>query len=116
MTMDMNLQGCLDAYEYRPIDFILHKGRYMTDREARTIINYGIANGMKYVSEIPDDVADEICDIGNIAYKEYEPDPILHFVAEEHVEDVVKRVLNRHIGDKSVRDRIFDDIMNALND
>ena len=112
--MDMNLQGCLDYKEYTPIDFILHKGRCMTDWEARTLINYGIANGMKYLSEIPDEVADAICETGNNTYKEYEPKEVLHFVAQEHVEEVIKRVLGWHIDDESDRDEIFDDIMNAL--
>ena len=112
--MDLNLQGCLDFNEYTPIDFILHKGRAMNDWEARTLINYGIANGKKNLSEIPDEVADAICAQGNDTYKEYEPKEVLHFVAQEHVEEVIKRVLGRHIDYEDDREEIFDDIMNAL--
>lgn len=112
--MDMNLQGCMNVYEYEPIDFIIHRDRCMIDWEARTLINYGIANGMKHLSEIPDEVGDAICEIGNDTYKEYEPKEELHFVARERVEEVVNRVLGRHIDYESDREEIFDDIMNAL--
>lgn len=112
--MNLDLQGCLNFNEFTPIDFIIHKDRCMTDWEARTLINYGIENGKKYLSEIPDEVADAICEIGNDTYKKYEPKEVLHFVAQEYVEEVIKRVLGWHIDCESDREEIFDDIMNAL--
>lgn len=76
--MDLDIQGCLNFQADRPIDYILHNGRCMTDWEARTVLNYGKAQGYKYLSEILSEVADAVCERGNDKYKEYEPDESLY--------------------------------------
>lgn len=88
--MDLDLKGCLKFNAYRPIDFIIHNNRCMTDWEARTVINYGIAKGHKLISEVPDEVADAVCEIGNDTYKEYEPEESLYFIAEKRVREILE--------------------------
>lgn len=88
--MDMDLKGCLEYNAYYPIDFVIHRGRTMTDIEARTVINYGLANGLKSLSEIPDEVADAVCEHGNNKYKEFEPEEQPNYVSESHIREVLE--------------------------
>lgn len=107
--MDLDLHGCLLNCEHYPIDFIIHRNRTMIDDEARTIINYGLANGYTYLSEIPDEVVDAVCEPGNTKYAEYEPKESPRYISEKHI----REVLEAFSGEELV-DNIIEEIMERL--
>lgn len=102
--MNLSLKGVkANAWDY-PLDFVTHRGRRMTDGEVRTVVNYGIANCYEYSDEIPDEVVDAICELGNDEYKAYE-DKETDFVSTRRVietlaayiddEDVIAEIMCR---------------------
>lgn len=107
--MDLDLHGCLINCADYPIDFILHRGRAMVDDEARTVINYGLAHGLKYISEVPDEVADAVCEPGNTKYAEYEPKESPRYVSERRI----REVLESFSGEELIDD-VIEQIMESL--
>lgn len=105
----MDLKGCLEYNAHYPIDYILHRGRTMTDNEARTLINYGLAKGFKYLSEIPDEVADAVCEPGNNLYKEFEPEEQPNYVSEKHIREVLEYFSGKEL-DENVINEIIDEL------
>lgn len=59
--MDADIQGCYNALtkSYKAFE---HNGKSMSKIQVKKCLEYGIACGMKLVSEIPDSVVQSIID------------------------------------------------------
>ena len=59
--MDADIQGCYNAINksYKAFE---HNGIPMSKIQVKKCLEYGIVNGMKLVSEIPEDVIQNIVD------------------------------------------------------
>lgn len=75
-------------------DLIIHKGRRLTESETRKLVNYGIEKGYRLLSEIPDEVADRICDTDNPQeeFEKYDDTP--DFIAFAEIESAIRKVSN----------------------
>lgn len=91
--MNLSLEGCLDMFRHKPITFLQHKGRSVSDIEARTIINYGLAHNIETLADIPDEVADGIVN-RDPAYDEYVPKEYIQYISVERVREVLTDVLD----------------------
>ena len=112
--MDLDLKGYkANCGEKLMGDLIIHTGRKMTESETRIVVNYGIKNGIKYLSEFPDEIADKICDPQNNEFEEYDDTP--EFVSLPKLERVINRVYDRRWRWESAQD-LFDDIKEILED
>lgn len=59
----MNLKGFkANCHNSLMGGLIIHKGRHMTERETRILVNLGIERGYETLQDVPDEMADEICD------------------------------------------------------
>lgn len=91
--MGFNLKGYKNDYKNRLMgDCIIYKGRRMTERETRKLVNYSIEHGYKLLSEVPDEIAARICDIKNRheEFKQYDDTP--DFIALPEIERVIRKV------------------------
>lgn len=74
--MDVNLNGfkrnCADE---QMGDFFIHRERRMTEYETRIAVNWGILHGIELMSQLPDNVLDEICDPKCDKYNRYDDTP-----------------------------------------
>lgn len=57
--MDADIKGCYEHLDksYKAFE---HNGKPMTKKQVKRCLEYGIASGMKSVSEIPDNVIESI--------------------------------------------------------
>lgn len=98
--MDLNLKGYKrNCYEKLMGDLIRHRGRLMTERETRILVNLSIEKGYELLSEVPEEIADKICD-ENTPYEEFEKyDDTPIFITLQEIERVIKRVSCFHYYD-----------------
>lgn len=98
--MNLNIKGFKrNCYHKLMGGLIRHKGRLMTERETRILVNIAIEKGYETLADIPDDLANKICD-ENTSYKEYEKyDDTPIFVSLSEFERIIKRVVNYHYYD-----------------
>lgn len=75
-------------------DFIIFKGRRMTESETRKLVNYSIEQGYKLLSEVPDEIADRICDTKNRheEFDQYDDTP--DFIVLPEIERAIRKVSN----------------------
>lgn len=90
--MNMNLKGFkANCHDNLMGDLIIHKGRCMTERETRILVNLGIEKGYETLKDVPDELADEICDPDNYEkFSSYDDTPI--FVSMSDLESAIRRV------------------------
>lgn len=90
--MDIDLKGFKENWGDKPMgDLIIHKNHRMTESETRMAVNWGIANGYKLASELPDKVIDTICDPTEYhAYAEYDDTP--EFFSLESLRSILHQV------------------------
>lgn len=90
--MNLNLKGFKSNCHNKLMGgLIIHKGRHLPERETRILVNLGIEKGYELLSEIPDELADDICKADNYdKYDEYDDTPI--FITLSDVESAVRRV------------------------
>ena len=103
--MNVSLKGIRRNMWYRPIEFLMHKGRCMTDIEARTVVNYAIAHNTE---EVPEEVLDAIVDPCNHEYRQYE-DPETEFTTLETV-----RATLMDFRGKTVTEELITEILGQL--
>lgn len=89
-------------------EYLIHRGRCLTDSEFRTLVNYGLANGYETPDTIPTWVVDAICDTTNREFDKYE-DKETRLVSEQRVE----RLLRCYKGEE-LTDDIINDIIDNL--
>lgn len=90
-------------------DFIIHKGRRMSERDTRVLVNYAIELGFETIKDVPDEIADKCCDAFNHELDEYNDEP--DFYTLDEIESALRRVQNCHNVDWNA-----DDIMDMLKD
>lgn len=90
-------------------DLIIHKGHRMTESETRMAVNWGIANGYKTTSELPDEVMDKICDPYCKDYTEHNDTP--RFVSMEKLRRTLCIIQNCYNVDWDA-----DDIMDKIEE
>lgn len=91
--MNMNLKGFkANCHDNLMGDLIIHKGRCMTERETRILVNLGIEKGYETLKDVPDEMADEICDpeISYEKFNAYDDTPI--FVSLPVLKKAIRRV------------------------
>lgn len=90
-------------------DFIIHKGRHMSERDTRVLVNYAIEQGYETIADVPDEIADMCCDASNHELDKYDDSP--DFYTLEEIEHALNRIQNCH-------DVYWDadDIMDKLRD
>lgn len=94
-------------------DLIIHKGRRLTERETRILVNYAIEQGWETTADVPDCVVDEICDpyVFNPKWDKYDDTPDFYTL------DELKNALNaihRSWRDDWEPDELFDRISEQL--
>lgn len=91
--MDIDLKGYKANCGDMPMgDLIIHKGHRMTESETRMAVNWGIANGYKLATELPDEVIDKICDPYCKDYTQYDDTP--QFVSMDMLRSTLQRIQN----------------------
>lgn len=93
--MDLNLKGYKNNCANMLMgDLIIHKGRRMTESETRKLVNYSIEQGYKLLSEVPDEIADRICDTKNPhgEFEQYDDTP--DFIVLSEMERAIRKVSN----------------------
>ena len=83
-------------------DFIIHRGRHMSERDTRVLVN-------ETIKDVPDEIADKCCDASNHELDKYDDSP--DFYTLEEIESALRRVHNNYYVDWDV-----DDIMNKLRE
>lgn len=95
--MSVDLKGLKRQGECGPIGGILiWKGRCMTEEETRILVNYGLKNGYRLNSDVPEDIVDEICKShGNAEWcDQYDEDPRLYTL--DYIERIIHKVVAVH--------------------
>ena len=90
-------------------DFIIHKGRHMSERDTRVLVNYAIEQGYETIRDVPDEIADMCCDASNHELDKYDDAP--DFYTLEEIEHALNRIHNNYYVDWDV-----DDIMDKLKE
>ena len=64
--MNVDLKGFKHNCEHQPMgDIIIHNNRRMSESDTRKLVNYAIEQGYEALDDVPDEVADKICDAYN---------------------------------------------------
>ena len=63
-------------------DFIIHRGRHMSERDTRVLVNYAIEQGYKTTADVPDEIADKCCDAFNHELDKYNDAPDFYTLDE----------------------------------
>ena len=90
-------------------DFIIHKGRRMSERDTRVLVNYAIEQGYENIADVPDEIADMCCDASNHELDKYDDAP--DFYTLEEIEHALNRIHNNYYVDWDA-----DDIMDKLKE
>lgn len=93
--MNLNLKGYKRNFQNMLMgELIIHKGRRLTESETRKLVNYAIEQGYELLSEVPDEIADSICDTDNPKeeFEKYDDTP--DFVVLSEVERAIRNVSN----------------------
>lgn len=75
-------------------DFIIHKGRHMSERDTRVFVNYAIEQGYETMKDVPDEIADKCCDASNHELDKYNDAP--DFYTLEEIEYAIRRIAVSH--------------------
>lgn len=90
--MDICLKGFKEnCGQYLMGDIIIHNNRRMTESETRMAVNYGIEQGYKNASDIPNEIVDKICDLNNREFYKYDDTP--DFVSLPRLETILRNIL-----------------------
>lgn len=115
--MDIDLKGfkanCGDSLMS---DFIIHKGRRMTERETRMAVNWGIENGYELASQIPDEVVDAICDPNSYDSKYDKYDDTPDFFTLETLRPILREIQGWHDTIDMTADELIKEIENKYNE
>lgn len=71
-------------------DLIIHKGRRMSERDTRVLVNYAIELGYETIKDVPDEIADKCCDAYNKELDKYDDAP--DFYTLDEIESALRRV------------------------
>lgn len=106
--MNASIKGSIAQGNWYPLDYFTHKGRPLTDFEARTVLSYGLANGYKTIIDIPNEVVEGIISRDE-EYDKYIPCDLPDFVSDSRV----RGILNCYYG-KILTYELIDDIIDDL--
>lgn len=90
-------------------DFIIHKGRHMSERDTRVLVNYAIEQGYETIADVPDEIADKCCDAFNHELDKYNDAPDFYTL------DDIKYAL-RNIAGKEFVNWDADEIIEKLRE
>lgn len=108
--MNLDLKGFKHNCGHRPMgDFIIHNGRRMSESDTRKLVNYAIEQGYETLADVPDEIANRICDAYNNDYDKYDDTP--SFYSLEYIEATLRHIQNCYNVDWAA-----DDIMDKLRD
>lgn len=113
--MNMNLKGFkANCHNKLMGDFIIHKDRLMTERETRILVNIAIEKGYETLREVPDELADEICDPSTPfnKYDAYDDTPI--FVTLNDLESAIRRVVGYAYSYRIDADEFVNEVKSEL--
>lgn len=109
--MDVNIKGYKANCGDGPMgDFLIYKGRRMTESETRMAVNWGIENGFKTASMIPTEILDAICDPHNSDYEKYDDTP--HFFTLESVRPILSEIA----GYRGYIEMTVDELLTKIED
>lgn len=113
--MDVYLKGYKANCGDGPMgDFLIHKNRRMTESETRMAVNWGIENGYKYASDLPDDVLDDICNPLDRDYEDYDDTP--DFFTLETLRHILREIQGWHDTIDMTADELIKEIENKYNE
>lgn len=111
--MDLNLKGFKANKGHKQMgDVLIHKGRRLTERETRMVVNWGINQGYKNASELPGDVVDEICNPYCSTYDEYDDTP--EFVSIQELQSILRRISDEGYIEEQTPDELINKIKDEL--
>ena len=90
-------------------DFIVHRGRHMSERDTRVLVNYAIELGYETIQDVPDEIVDKCCDACHHELDKYNDTPDFYTIDE--ITSALRRVHNNCYVDWEV-----DDIMDKLKE
>lgn len=113
--MDVNLKGFKSNCGHTQMgDFIIHRGRRMTESETRMAVNYGIEQGYELASQIPVEILDAICDPHNSDYEKYDDTP--DFFTLETLRSILREIQGWHDTIDMTADELIKEIENKYNE
>lgn len=90
-TMNIDLEGFKRNCGHQLMgDLIIHNNRRMSESDTRKLVNYAIEQGYETLADVPDEVADKICDAYNKDFEKYDDTP--DFYTLETIEDAIRRI------------------------
>lgn len=94
-------------------DLIIHKNRHLTERETRILVNVSIEKGYESLSDVPDEIADKICnpDTPYEEFKEYDDTP--EFIAFPELKKAIHS-LSGYANYDFDAERLLDDLCDEL--
>lgn len=113
--MNMNLKGFkANCHNKLMGGLIIHHERHMTERETRILVNLGIEKGYKTLHDVPDELADEICnpDTPFEKFESYDDTPI--FVTLNDLESAIRRVVGYAYYYRIDADEFVSDVKSEL--
>ncbi len=90
-------------------DFLIHKGRHLSERDTRVLVNYAIELGYETIADVPDEIADKCCDAFNHDLDKYNDAP--DFYTLDEIESALRRISYKEYVDWDA-----DDIMLKLRE
>lgn len=107
--MNVDIKGFKRNCGHKPMgDFLIHRGRHMSESDTRKLVNYAIEQGYETTADIPDEVADKVCDAFNKDFEKYDDTP--DFWTMEEIESAVRWAIYKNY------DWDADDFINRLKD
>lgn len=74
--MNLDLIGFKNNCARQPMgDLIIHNNRRMSESDTRKLVNYAIEQGYETIADVPDEVADKICDAHCTDFDKYDDTP-----------------------------------------
>lgn len=71
-------------------DFLIHRGRHLSERDTRVLVNYAIELGYKTIADVPDEIVDKCCDPFNLELNKYNDTP--NFYTLDEIESAIKQI------------------------
>ncbi len=89
--MNLDFKGYKHNCGHQPMgDLIIHKGRKLSESDTRKLVNYAIEQGYETLADVPDEVADKICDAGNSDFDKYDDTPTFYTLGT--IADAIRRI------------------------
>lgn len=91
--MNLDLKGFKRQNWPMPVsDVIIHKGRHLSESDTRKLVNYAIEQGYETLADVPDEIADKVCDAYNKDFDKYDDTPALYSL--EYIKATLRKVQN----------------------